>query len=322
MNRAGEDNVDVAAYIDNEEGNKRCVDAYNLFYGTKYLPTDIMTFDFRKINRPIDIAIASVPSNSFTDDNFKLGHTNFKVPKWLVADKMVNERLSIAQSLIDFFIQCQPRVLFIDLTLGQNGKQQRENLNIFLNEFRKFGANIIEDEYKAYNFNAPQDRTRNAIMIFRRDVVLSKPFKFPRGVETPYTYKDILIHNYPSYVVIPELNMIKYKSYGKNGTENGMWIHLVKNTDKYLNTIEANYGIHNGGHSPVVPCREQSGYRYLTPLEIFRAMGLKDSYYELLKLYFSEKELYRLAGNSMIGTYMDSVARVLLNIPEFRVWEN
>lgn len=313
LNRAGQDNVDIVSYIDNEYNNDSCVSAYNLFYGTNYTPTDINTFDFNNINKHIDLAMASVPSNTFTDNNFILGHKEIAKKLWGKQD--IAPRLSIAQALLDFYKQCEPTAFVIDFTLGQHKKEQEKNLQILLDKFKELGASIGVQTYNAYEFNAPQKRERECALIFNKTITLSKPFEFPTGVKTPLKVKDILLDNYSDDVIISNYEWeTKYKD--------SLFIHKVWNINDYLNTITANYGCHNAGHSAVVPCKDESGWRFLMPLEVFRAMGLKDDYYNLLENNFTNEQLYRLAGNSMIGNYIDRFMQQLLNKKELRVWED
>lgn len=312
MNRAGENNVNVVSYIDNGTDNSGCVEAYNNFFGTSFEPSDITTYDFKDIKDIIDIAVVSFPSNSFSDENYVMEH--YKRQNMLWGKQKIAKRCSIPMSVYDFCEQINPRAVVFDLTLNQKATEQNNNLSDFLARLNNLGFDYAKHEYNAYEYNAPQDRNRMCILAFNSSIHLNRPFVFPKGVVTPKTIRDILVDNYDISYVIDNNDF-------KTIYENSKYVKLIKNIDGYLNTITANYGGGNKGYSALVPCKEKSGYRFLTPLEIFRAMGLKDDYYYFLSEFFDDSTLYRLAGNSMIGNYCDNIMQQLLNLSEFRVWE-
>ena len=310
INRAGRDNVNIVSYIDNEYKNKWCNRVYNLYFGTDFKPSDINTFNFYSIKDVVDIAVASFPSNTFIDKNYSFGYVSS--PR--LFEPINIPRLSTPTSVYEFCRVVKPRALFIDLTVAQNNNQQMKNLDDFLKKLGTLGYTYAGQFYNAYDFNAPQDRERLGIMCFNSCVKLHRPFLFPDGVKTKKKIRDILVDKFEQKYVISDKDW--NEKYSKSTK-----VKPINNIDGFLNTITANYDVKDKGYSAIVPCNCGSKHRFLKPLEVFRAMGLTDDYFYSIKDYFSDSELYRLAGNSMIGFYCDSIMQKLLNLSEFRVWE-
>ena len=315
LNRAGEQHVNICMNIDNETKNKGCMFAYNNYFGTNFGLNDILTFDFNVLkNIHIHLCTASFPSNAFTNDSFDW---EIIKQKSLWDKEPIIYRKSTPRAVFDCIETLLPDCFIVDGTFNQNSEEQRANFELFRLSIESLGYNSAEHIYKAYNYNAPQDRERSCTVFFRNTLKFNKLFDFPKGTKTPKVIGDILLDKYDEkYIISQEAWNTIYS--------NSHFIHKIQNKDTdYINTITANYNCHNGGYSAVVRCEDGSGWRFLTPLEIFRAMGLKDDYYYYLNKLFNGNDdiLYRLAGNSMIGTYIDSLMQNLFNILIFRVWE-
>lgn len=328
LNRAGEQNVIIGEYIDNEHKNKYCVEAYNYFFGTNFEKQDINKIDLNSLNNGVDkydIIIFSLPSNTFTNEYYILKHVK-SIEKSLFGLPIIPDRLSIPMSIIDICKYLKPKCIVLDITFQQNGKEQKNNFLNFVDILHnECGYNIDYDVYEAKNFNAPQDRTRTCVVGFEQDIVLSRKFEFPKGVTTPKTIKDIKLDEVDDKYIISNEDW-------ENIYKNSKFVYQ-RDDDELVKVITANYRCHNAGYCTLVKCDKGSGRRFMTPLETFRAMGLKDDYYYFLSEYYElnkkrldisnvDNVLYRHAGNSMIGNYMDSLMQNLLNIKEFRVWED
>lgn len=321
---AGCSNVNIVGCIDNEYKNEGCMYAYNYFHKTNFDKSDIVTLDFSTICDNIDLVTISFPSNTFSNRNYKKP----------MLENFILRNYNMPMGVYKFVEFKKPKCFIIDYTLQQSKAQQIDNISDYLGSLQDLGYAIKIDEYNAKNFNTPQDRTRLCVVGFLKCLNLVDKFEFPKGVETRKTINDILLDKvddkyYLTDKQIEKVKLAQSKDGGRLYYENGYYEDIkhtsatnifIENNNTLMRTITANYGYHRG-YSPII--KDKTGkWRLLTPLEIFRCMGLVDGYYYCLReAGFDDEELYRLAGNSMIGSYWKELMECIFKLSEFRFWE-
>lgn len=190
-----------------------------------------------------------------------------------------------------------------------------ENVKNLLNEkhihnFEKYLEIMEQLGYKNYykvlnakNYGVPQNRKRIFTISIRKDVKIS--FKFPIEIELNKTYKDFLVNDYGTDVVLTPKELTKVKGFGANYAFGGS----VLKGDIYP-TITASYG-KTSGNSGKIKCKE--GYRILTPKECWRLMGFDDEDFDKASKVCRNSQLYKQAGNSICVNVLEAVLRSLFS---------
>lgn len=183
----------------------------------------------------------------------------------------------------------------------------------------------------ARDYGIPQRRKRVFIISVRKDIYTD--FQFPEAQELKYSLKDLLEENVDSKFLIdidayPNLILERTNDFLKISSA------TIKGYDEarvgdYLNLAYPNSTTRRGKvgkgvsqtlttfgtpHSVVLKENDNWIVRRLTPKECFRLMGFEDKDIDILvQNNFSNTQLYKLAGNSIVVNVLEAIFQSLFS---------
>lgn len=276
---------EVLAAIENDE---KTIHSYNLLHNTNYQSIDITTVDEKSLP-DCDIICYSPPCQAFSCSGKQLGFDDKRGILFFDALRIIKEK--------------KPKYCMMENVKGLTQKKFEQEFKSMLDSLKEVGYTNYWKVINAKDYGIPQNRERVFVISIRNDI--NQEFKFPEPIPLKFKLKDIL----ESDAELPILHNI----YG------GFKETKPRIFEEYSPTIRTAAG---GGHIPSVYYKEyaptlRSGRkglkvingretRNLTTLEAFRLMDYDDEdYYILKESGFSDTQLYRFAGNSIVVNVLE-----------------
>lgn len=216
----------------------------------------------------------------------------------------------------------RPKYLLMENVKALIGKK-------FKNDFDKW-CNLLEDKgYQNYyqvlnakNFGIPQNRERVIMISILGE---HQTFEFPIPIQLATNFGDLLDNIVDKKYYLPIDKIIKinnWKSFQNPfdrvvGKKELCPTLTARGAGEYhagaiiLGECDYNTNIRQEIINDVSKTYEKYKLRFLTPCEAFRFMGVSDTDFDKIK-YLPDKELYKLAGNSIVCDVLEAVFKQLL----------
>jgi len=280
--------------------------AFNVLYN---IPEDLNLTDITKVDetklKDFDLLTYSPPCQSFSRAGKELGFEDERGVLFFDALRIIKYK--------------QPKYCIMENVKGLTQKKFINEFDIMLEELNKSGYNNYYKILNAKDYGIPQNRERIFVVSIRKDIDDGE-FKFPQPIKNGKLLKDLLELD----AELPILHNI----YG------GFKEKEPRIFNEYSPTIRTSKG---GGHIPSVYIledfyknrltREYENYsptlrsgrkglkivngkmtRLLTTLEAFRLMSFDDEdYFKLKEAGFSDTQLYKMAGNSIVVRVLEEI---------------
>lgn len=292
--------------VDYIENNKLAVETYNALNNTNFQMQDLR--DWNK-NIKADLVMISVPCVDIS----RLG-------KQKGADEGSGTASSLIYDSIRVVKKVQPRYVVFENVENIIHKPHVNNFKRYLSELEKEGYNNYYKVLNAKDYDIPQSRKRVFAVSIKKELDKGSFTLFNEKKEDAIklkeniSYKEFLQDDYCSKdVVLDEKQLSQLKDFGASYSFGGS---IVKGN--IYPTITASYG-KVSGNSGKIKCKE--GYRILTARECWRLMGFDDEDYEKafktiekskLKRQSTNRQLYKMAGNSIVTNVLEAIFRNLL----------
>lgn len=261
---------------------------------------DVKTSEIPKF----DILLAGFPCQAFSVAGYRQGFNDEK------------GRGTLFFELIRIIKSKKPKIVFLENVKNLIGHDNGNTFRIILEHLNTLGYHVKYQVLNAKDYgNIPHGRERIYIIAFRSKILYQK-FEFPKPIEL-ITKLDDCIDFESKQDVKYYYNEKNCKFYDKlvcdviKKETIYQWrrIYVRENKSNVCPTLTANMG--TGGHNvPLIKCCD--GIRKLTPRETFNLQGFPKNY--KLPSNLSNTKLYKQAGNSVVVTVINRIAKQIKDI--------
>lgn len=280
------------------EIDKYASKAYSLLH---HIPEDKNLHDVKKIGKiteDIDLVTYGFPCQDISSAGFMRGFLDEQGEK--TRSGLFYDALRIIEDTLPKF------------AIAENVKMLTSKR--FINEFitvlgslSRIGYNNYFKVLDAKDFGLAQHRERVFIISIRQDI--DKGFIFPPGSMKQTTLESIIEKEVDEKYYLSDSRIRAIIEHKKRNAEmgNGFGARII-NINSIASTLTTS------------PDRSNSTYiningrvRVLTPRESFRAMGFSDYDFDTISDLFSDRQIYKMAGNSIAVNVLDSIFHELSN---------
>lgn len=196
----------------------------------------------------------------------------------------------------------KPKYLLLENVKNLVGKKHKHNFELWLDWLSEQGYKNYWKVLNAKDYGIPQNRER----VFCVSILGEHtPYEFPEKEELKTEFRDCLTSS-PRYLDERDYR----KVYGLGATYRFGGYVAPDNKTEY-GTITARYGAVSGNS---MKFKDQGGYRYLSPQECWRLMGIHDSAFDKAQASgVSEAQLYKQAGNAIVVDVLEAIFRNLFS---------
>ncbi len=285
------------------EFDKYAIKTYEANFPIKVDCRDIN--DVKAIDIPnFDVMLAGFPCQSFSLAGYRRGFDDEK------------GRGTLFFEIIRILETKKPKIVFLENVKNLVGHDNGNTFRVILSNLEQLGYHVKYAVLNAKDYgNIPHGRERIYIIAFRSKS-LSQKFEFPKPIELTTKLSDLIDFNKKQedkyYYIEKKCNFYDKLLEGMTKEETiYQWrrIYVRENKNNVCPTLTANMG--TGGHNvPLIKCAH--GIRKLTPRETFNLQGFSNTY--ILPIDSSNTRLYKQAGNSVVVTVINRIARQINNI--------
>lgn len=216
--------------------------------------------------------------------------------------------------------ESQPKYAVCENVKNLVGNKFKNEFNAILAELSNSGYNNYWKILNAKNFGIPQNRERVFIVSIRKELD-NGIFQFPDNLELKIKMEALLEDCFDKkYILEKEVEYSPLESYQVRQIANVLPTRTRDNPNQgrvydpkgLCPTLTTTGG---GGRQPMIPvlCGNKYFVRKLLPIEYFRFMGFEDNDCKtLIKNKFSDTQLYKMAGNSIVVNVIQAILKQLL----------
>lgn len=213
----------------------------------------------------------------------------------------------------------KPKIIFLENVKNLVSHDGGNTFRVILNELEQIGYHIKYQVLNAASYgNIPHGRERIYIVAFRSKKMYQK-FEFPQPVKLTTKLNDCIDfkNKQPDRYYYTEDNckfhgVLVQEMQHKDTIYQWRRVYVRENKSNVCPTLTANMG--TGGHNvPLILCDDGS-IRKLTPREVFNLQGFPKDY--ILPADESNTRLYKQAGNSVVVTVINRIAKQIADIIE------
>lgn len=294
--------------LDYIEVDKTAVDAYNLLYGEKYTPSDIRTWRRKELKDKVDICVHGSPCQDFSIAGNQAG-----------GNKGSGTRSSLMWCTVNIVKNILPKVVIWENVKNVLSKRHTQTTQKYIKTLESYGYHSRIFVLNSKDFGECQNRVRVIVIstLNNKDI----PDIMGDGLIRPLN--RIIEETVSDRYYIPKEHFDWFCRHNEvsEGPECMSLVQvgsLNKYGSPYLRECRARV-YSTQGISPTlttfvpVLIYTDEGIRRLTPKETLRVQGFTKNQYERLR-GLKEKDLYRLAGNSMSVRMMKAVMRVAIEL--------
>ena len=259
---------------------------------------DVKTSEIPKF----DVLLAGFPCQAFSVAGYRQGFNDEK------------GRGTLFFELIRIIKSKKPKIVFLENVKNLVGHDNGNTFRIILEHLNTLGYHVKYQVLNAKDYgNIPHGRERIYIIAFRSKVLYQKfakplelitkfddciDFENKQDVKYYYTEKNCKFYDKLIRDVIKKETIYQWRR-----------IYVRENKSNVCPTLTANMG--TGGHNvPLI--KSCDGIRKLTPRETFNLQGFPKNY--TLPSNLSNTKLYKQAGNSVVVTVINRIAKQIKDI--------
>lgn len=186
--------------------------------------------------------------------------------------------------------QSMPKVFIYENVANILREGHGKLVNDLYQMYSDLGYVVHGQVLNAVDFGVPQNRRRFFMVGFREDLVIKKPFSFPRKHVLDLLLKDVLDSDVDEKYFLSDRmsDWVKDRSFIKKP------LYKVLDPNVAFTVLASAGGIQRAGLNNYVT--EGGRLRQLTPRECLRLMGFTDEFKQVV----SDSAMYRQAGNSIV----------------------
>lgn len=296
------------------EIDKYASKAYTLIHGVDESKNlgDITKIDLNELPKDIDLITYGFPCQDISIAGKQKG---------LVDDNGELTRSGLLYEAFKIIEHIKPKIAIFENVKNLMSKKFESDLEAYLDDLDNIGYNTICLMLNAKDFNVPQNRERVFGISIRDDDAQSTTDMLYNLADIQYNYNQLtkalcdviddvvdkkyyinneraitFIKNIQNNQNLYDLNTPKVNRIGglfdNNKTHQAGSVYDINGLSPTLNTMQGGYR---------QPCILLNGkIRKLTPQECFRLMGFSDEEFNKIKDNFSDTQLYKMAGNSIV----------------------
>lgn len=321
------------------EINKFARQAYEAIYDTegewtRHDITKVTNEEWQDLQGSVDVICGGFPCQSFSFAGNRRGFEDIRGTMFFEIARATE--------------QIQPQFLLLENVKGLLNHESGNTFRTILSTLDELGYDAEWQVLNSQDFGVPQNRERVFIVGHSRKYSRREIFPI-KGTNTAvaeklenlilddqgrknkqHALKSICptlrseMHGNIPKVVMPILtpDRINARSSGRRFKENGKPMYTLTTQDGHGVILRLGRGFNQGGTSPIAPTLTSSGWhrnnylldefqiRKLTPKETWRLQAFPDWAFEKAKAAgISDKQLYRLAGNSVTVNVVYEIAR-------------
>lgn len=233
----------------------------------------------------------------------------------------------------------RPKYLLLENVKNLVGKKFKSQFDEWLNYLESLGYTNYWKVLNAKDYGVPQNRERVFVVSILNDE--SKNYQFPQKQTLNIRLKDLLENQVEEKYYLSEEVQRRFKPTGSVYNKEGLSPTLDTMQGGYRQPCITVVGelecegwydvekrVHNtGGLGVCVETRNRAKYinednlgnyriRKLTPKECWRLMGCSEEDFEKAKLFNSDSQLYKQAGNSIVVNVLEGIFKNLFNLEE------
>ena len=274
---------------------------------------NIRFLDGTQYKDQVDIFVGGSPCQSFSISGQRRGLEDTRGTLFYEYARLIKE--------------IQPKVFIYENVKGMLNHDKGNTWKTIQSVFDELGYTYSYKLMNAKDYGIPQSRARIFVVGFRKDLILNKPFEFPKEIPLTTTVKDFLLDKvakryYSNNTVIVEENNNSEKTiedlekyflseklinYVMSEGTKGFIIKPEIDTDIAKTLVKTMHKMHRASIDNYVTTAGR--LRKLTPRECLRLMGFCDSF----KITVSDTAMYMQAGNSIV---VDVLVYIMQNILE------
>lgn len=221
-----------------------------------------------------------------------------------------DDRGNVFRDIVRLLQDRQPEVVFLENVKNLKGHDHGNTFRVINESLEASGYSLAAKVLNSSEYgNIPQNRERIYIIGFKNPEANAR-FSWPEPVPLTTKLSDLIDFNHkqkPEYYYDenrPFWDMLKRDVTETNTMYQWRRQYVRKNMSGVCPTLTANMGM--GGHNvPLIKTRH--GIRKLTPRECFNLMGFPQDF--VLPKTISHSQLYKQAGNSVVVTVIERLAR-------------
>lgn len=293
--------------IDYVEKMPYAVEAYNQMFDNSYKPQLVESW-----NNHVDILVHGSPCQDWSNN----GNNDVTTGRSILYERTLE--------IIKYELHPRPRVVIWENVVGLISKRHVKHFNAYVSEMENMGYTNSYEVLNSNDFNVPQNRER----VFCVSILGDERFSFPKGVELKRTLRQYLDFDtdLEEYALTENEMSLFFEKDGEMfvRTNNKVGFKRIENFDAInverpnSTTRRGRVGeqmVHTITTSPNQCVYYDGIFRRLSPLENWRLMGYSDEdFHNVSKKDIPKKDLYKLAGNSIVVQVMEAIFAKLLKL--------
>lgn len=308
------------------EFNKYASRAYSLIHN---VPESKNLGDIKNVNenglpKDIDLITYGFPCQDISGIGKQKGLINLDGTK--TRSGLVFDAFRIINSV-------KPKYAIMENVKNLIGKKFKDDFDKLLNILDEMGYNNYYKVLNAKDYTIPQNRERVFVVSIRKDI--DKGFEFPRPQKLETMVQDLLCDRSDERIYVKQhLYGAKFDLYGK--LKNTSWerrrnsMFLNKSVAYTLTTKNpmSERAFHGRmytndliGTDIIVTedmrkdiANNKYTFMVYSPREYFRLMGFSDNSFDKIKNEFSNTQLYKMVGNSIVVNVLEEIFKKLLKL--------